>query len=311
MTSPAAPPEGCRPAFGTTFVVVAYLLVAPPLFLLTPLALLLAFGPPKSSREWLWLVLTAGLGGLKVLGDAAHPAVSVRLLTAVAITAGGVFVLLTYLQPRASTLFRAAIAMIAGVAAAAIWARSAGIVMSTIDAALAEDLKRGLDIGLRGAEPAQVAMMTEALPLMARSFPGIIVLLGMLGLALAWRWYHLIAAAPVGRPPRRLFDFRFNDHIIWGAIFTLALALFDVGGPLGRVITWATIVWGGIYAIRGLAIVLGATQAWPLPGKVLVLIASVLVLPMALGTLVLVGVADTWIDFRNRSIPTAGGGNAS
>ncbi|MHB1327341.1 MAG: DUF2232 domain-containing protein [Gemmatimonadales bacterium] len=309
MTSPAAPPEGCRPAFGTTFVVVAYLLVAPPLFLLMPLALLLAFGPPKSSREWLWFVLTAGLGGLKVLGDAAHPAVSVRLMTAVAITAGGVFVLLVYLKPRTSTLLRAAIAMTSGLAAAAIWARSAGIAMATIDAALAEDLKRGLEIGLRGAEPTQVAMMTEALPLMARAFPGVMFLLGMVGLALAWRWYHLIAAAPIGVTPRPLVEFRFNDHIIWGAIFTLALALFDVGGPVGRVITWATIIWGGVYALRGLAIVLRATQAWPVPGKLLVLIASILVLPMALGTLVMVGVADTWIDFRNRSIPTAGGGN--
>lgn len=311
MTSPAAPPEGCRPAFGMTFVVVAYLLVAPPLFLLVPLALLLAFTPPKSPREWLWLVLAGSLGGLKVLGDAAHPAVSVRLLTAVAITAGGVFVLLVYLLPRASTLLRAGVAIVTGLGAAAIWARSAGIAMATIDAALAEDLRRGLEIGLRGADPAQAAMMTEALPLMARSFPGIMALLGMLGLALAWRWYHLIAATPIGRPPRPLFEFRFNDHIIWGAIFTLALALFDVGGPIGRVVGWATIVWGGIYAVRGLAIVLRSTQTWPLPGKLLVLIASVLVLPMALATLVMVGVADTWIDFRNRSIPTAGGGNAS
>ena len=61
MTAPAAPTLGRRAGFGATAVLAAFLLLAPPLYLLGPFALLTLLSRPRSAREILFLAL-AGLG---------------------------------------------------------------------------------------------------------------------------------------------------------------------------------------------------------------------------------------------------------
>jgi len=90
-----------------------------------------------------------------------------------------------------------------------------------------------------------------AAPALAKLFPGLTALQGLLGVALAWAWYHRVASRPVGAPPRPLREFRFNDHLIWGAIFTLGAMLLPLEEPWNRVIVNLLVVWMGIYAMRG------------------------------------------------------------
>jgi hypothetical protein len=51
-----------------------------------------------------------------------------------------------------------------------------------------------------------------------------------------------------------------------------------------------------------------ATAAWSLGGKVLTLALAVLTFPVATGTLIALGLADTWLDFRGRMGPSEAGG---
>jgi hypothetical protein len=67
------------------------------------------------------------------------------------------------------------------------------------------------------------------------------------------------------------------------------------------------LVWVALYATRGLAVVV--TVAARTPGTVLVVIAlvTVILMPFVLGGLTIVGLADTWLDFRRRVTPATGG----
>ena len=68
------------------------------------------------------------------------------------------------------------------------------------------------------------------------------------------------------------------------------------------------LVLGVLYAARGLAVVL--TQAGGVAGPVAAVLGfiAVFLLPFVVGGLTLLGLADTWLDFRRRlSTPSTGG----
>jgi hypothetical protein len=54
MTAPAAPASGRRASLGAAAVLVGFLLLAPPLYLLGPFALLMLLGRPRTTRELFW-----------------------------------------------------------------------------------------------------------------------------------------------------------------------------------------------------------------------------------------------------------------
>ncbi len=309
MTDPGvASLPGRRPPLGIAVLVVAFLFLAPPLFLLIPLALLLVFSRPRTAREWLWIALaTAGAGRLMLdLDQATLPA---RVITASALMMGALFTLLS-LAWRAPTLERALIAVAGAAVGVTAWSAANGVSITDLDTVVIADLRRSLEAWLVGSPADQRTGALTTAPAVAQVFPGLLALQGLAGLVLAWRWYHRIAGQPLGPAPGPLSAFRFNDHLIWGAIFTLGLVLVPLGDLVGRVAGSALVVWVGIYAARGAAIVATTARNWPFPGKILVVVLSFLALPIALGTLVSLGVADTWLDFRNRTVPNAGGGNA-
>jgi len=59
MGSSAAPDPGRRVSFGAAAVLAGFLLLAPPLYLLGPFALLSLFALPRSPRELFWLVVAS------------------------------------------------------------------------------------------------------------------------------------------------------------------------------------------------------------------------------------------------------------
>src|SRR4029079_2122772 len=99
------------------------------------------------------------------------------------------------------------------------------------------------------------------------------------------------ATTPLGRPPASFREFRFNDHLVWGAIFTIGSLLLPLP-PLARIFAAnLLIVWIGLYTVRGLAIIAAIFAQAPPPLRIL---AMGLASPIC----AVLGLADTWLDFR-------------
>ena len=112
----------------------------------------------------------------------------------------------------------------------------------------------------------------------------------------------------MGQPPARFRDFRFNDQLVWGAIFTLGLVLAPLP-PAGKVVGLnLLIVWAGLYSTRGLAIVAAITAGTAPLLKLFAVVLALLLAPVALGSCVALGLADTWLNVRGRLQPSVPGG---
>jgi hypothetical protein len=135
-------------------------------------------------------------------------------------------------------------------------------------------------------------------------YPAFLALASVAGLRLAWTWYHRIAGHPVGSAPARFTAFRFNDQLIWGWVIGLALALLPltesgklIGGNL-------LLVWAVLYAVRGLAVFSAGSGRLPLPIVMTISVVAMFLLPFVTAGLTLLGLADTWLDFRRRLVAT-------
>lgn len=302
MDIPAAPRPGRRSALGLAGLVVAFLFLAPPLFLLAPLALLLLFARPGTIREWLWILL-AGAGSVKVLVDAGGEGLPARMLAAGGLIAAASFVLLAHAFPRIRLASRATAAVGAAVAGLVVWSWWSGIGWTAFEAEVAADMRRMLEQLFQESPQEQVDSAVATVPSITGIFPGLAAIQALLGLGLAWAWFHRIAEAPTGSAPGPLVAFRFSDHLIWGAIFTLGLALAPAGPTLSRIAANGAVVWAAWYGLRGLGVVVSFVGGWPLPGRVLLVLLTVLAFPVAASSLLALGIADTWLDFRNRTVP--------
>lgn len=291
------------------------LLLSAPGFVLGPLAGLLVLSRPASLREWLWLAIAAAGAGwaLQVPGT-----IATSLTHSAAVLVTGAFLALTLWRPQ--PIFRRAVLAVAGAGAALVlWC--AVYQVSWTDVQQAERTEWS---AWRQAMVAQVraqsapedaearARVEELASQMAESapplFPGLLALAALLGVVTAWGWYHRIARRPLGPPPGRLADFRFSDHAIWALILALALVL--VPGPpvlasIGRNLLLVMLV---LYVLRGLAVFRYTTERVPRRVVVALAVIAFLMLPFAAGGLTLLGLADTWIDFRRRLAPSSPGG---
>ena len=145
----------------------------------------------------------------------------------------------------------------------------------------------------------------DGLPQLGRSvLPSMLVLQTLIAMAIGWALFHRFSRTRLGNELGRLREFRFNDHWIWSVIVGLVLALLpalDALRPLGINLL---VFFGALYAMRGAAVL-----AWFLrPGRSLLgLIVGVALLlllrdgaAIALG---IVGLGDTWADWRRRIRP--------
>ncbi|MFN0178147.1 MAG: DUF2232 domain-containing protein [Gemmatimonadales bacterium] len=308
MTDTAAPLDaGRRPAFGTAFVMAAFLYVAPPLFLLTPLCLLLLFSRPHTGREWFWILTSAGAAAYSVLLAARSTAPDATLVSAFALFCSASFLLYTHVIKAADPVVRGLAALITAAGAIILWTSRTGLEIGTLDALVEANLRATIPILLKDAPAAQISAANAAVPVFVRIIPGLVMFQALAGLGLAWRWYHRIAAAPASPASGPFRAFRFPDPLIWGAIFTLGLSLVPMADGLSRVVHNALVIWVGLYLTRGLAVVWAATHRWSLPGRLLLFGFSFLALPVAFGTVVTLGLADVWVDFRRRAALNSGG----
>jgi hypothetical protein len=153
-----------------------------------------------------------------------------------------------------------------------------------------------------------------ALGTFARAFallyPSQVVLTGLVGLGVAWRWHHIIASTPIGEPPGPVSAFRFSDHFVWALLLGLGAMVAQAAGLLPAGASWPVnllAVMGGLYMGRGWAVALPGLKRLPPPLLLVIGFAVLfLLLPFALAALMGLGVADTWVDFRRRPAPAEG-----
>lgn len=268
-----------------------------------PLAALLALAPPRSRWSWSVVLPGAALGLLALAPMVPRPLDSV--LGAYVVFAAATFVV-TAVTPRTGVLARAGVAVIVG-----------GLVTGVLTVLLRGDVTwNALQLqalheasdALRFAgqfQPDAADLVGPLASAFGETFPALLVLQTLAGLALAWQWHIRLAAAPLGPPLTPFRQFRFGDAWVWGlvavggvwvapALAALKLAALNVG-----------IVLSALYCLRGIAIVVAVASGAGVPTGLLVIgavISSALALPLLLilpGVWTL-GVFDTWLEFRRR-----------
>jgi hypothetical protein len=284
----------------------AVVLLAPAMVLL-PLAMLLLLSRPSRFVQWIFtaVAVTVALWWLLLPGG-----LSDQTAKAWTVIASTLFAVYALGQERPATD-----SAIGGSLLAAMAVLSWYIALHISPSAVIAEAQHGLWQLYRllgDAAPAYRQTLTDAADA-AGGFtlilPGVMVLAGMSGLLVAWRWYHIITESPIGLPPAPFREFRFNDHLVWLLALGLAGTVAQMMGYLPHGEIWPAnilVVAGGLYFVRGVAVAAAAVGGWPAP---LLLVGGTAVLflaPFALTGLFGVGVADTWLDFRRRRAAASG-----
>jgi len=167
-----------------------------------------------------------------------------------------------------------------------------------------EKLGGGSDLG---ATMLDVAGQARA---MARLFPAGIALAALAGLALAWRGHFWLSARPLGPAPAPFSAFTFSDQVIWLLVAALALVLIPADPwlePVQQLGTNLLLVVTALYVVRGAAVLRATAGRVSTPFALVAFLIAVLMFVFVAGGLSLLGVADTWLDFRRRAAPANGG----
>jgi hypothetical protein len=129
-------------------------------------------------------------------------------------------------------------------------------------------------------------------------FPALLGLASLSALGLAW-WLHHTMARRSGDAIRPLKEFRFNDQLVW--LFILGVvALVATSGAMERVGVNTVVFMGGLYALRGTAVLLFLSGGVSVLAGLLFLVGFVLLAPFFVMAMVFIGLGDTWFDLRNR-----------
>ena len=112
-----------------------------------------------------------------------------------------------------------------------------------------------------------------------------------------------IARHPPAPAPVPLSGFRFNDHLVWGAVASFGAVLLPLGRVPTTIVLNLLVVWAGLYLARGVAVFAALVVRWPRGLRIALVIGGALLLPYAAGTALLMGLADTWFDFRRGLLP--------
>ena len=146
-------------------------------------------------------------------------------------------------------------------------------------------------------------------------FPSLLALESLAALALAWSIYHRLSRARIGAPLRPLREFRFNDQFVWGLIVGLTTVFLPTLQSFRGAGRNLLMFFSALYAVRGLAVL-----AWFLaPGALttaltvgfamllvpIIQVAAVFGFVVLLVTAFVLGLGDTWADWRRRARPTS------
>lgn len=299
-------------------LLAGYLVVAPWIFFLAPLAILLLVSRPRTAREWLWvaLALLAGNALLSAPVDLAD-----RTIRAAGMFFTGTYVTMALFGNR-SLLVRCVVATSAAAAFTAGWFVALQLRFSTLRDAVAThqwEAYRVVVKGLPATPPpasdeivggTQLAalgyQLARTVEQVSELFPAMIAMTAIAGGGLAWIWYHRLSTRPVGDPPGLFRRFRFSDQMVWWLVATLATTLLPLPQGVHLTAKNLLVVTLGLYAARGVAVLRTLMLNAPPFLVVLLCLIALPLLPLALTGCIVVGVADTWLDLRRRVPPPDG-----
>jgi Predicted membrane protein (DUF2232) len=304
--TPGAP--SIRRRWGPILLLIGYLIFAPPVLLFGPLAGLLVLARPATVREWFWL---AGTVALAVLWLNQHGDLASQFARAGAVLLTGTFVSLTLWRPSA-TFSRALAATALAAAALTLWMWHLDLGWGAVQSAVESDLwsyNQQLLVRLWGTGDSSATLglldqMSSMIRTVGKFYPALLFLAGLAGLRLAWSWYHRLARTPVGPPASAFAAFRFSDQLVWGWVVGLSLCLLPLPSIWSSVGSNLLLVWVVLYAARGLAVSSAGSRRVPVPVIATISVIAMFLLPFVLGGLTLLGLADTWLDFRRRLAAT-------
>ncbi len=313
MTAPPAR----APSGGLVRVVVgviAFSLVAPIGLVALPLATLTAASHPRAGRSLLigiaaavaaawWLVVPGELPGqtvraAAVIATAAFAVSTVmtqwsavhRGLLAAAVAAGGLgtgFLAFGWSWDRLHWWVAYRTAATLRLQLGLLWRGARENVLLSPSAAL-----------LRQMESAYGSIITG----MADLFPATVVLELLAGFVLAVAIHHRIARHPVGTPLGWFSQFRFSEHLGWATALPLAALLIVKISWIRLLGVNLLVVMATLYVIRGLAVAAFGLRLLR-PGLLLYAVLTValfFMLPVALGSALVLGVLDAGLDLRGR-----------
>lgn len=296
-------------ARASLLVLVTVLLspISPIWIVFVPFALLLlAFRP----SDWMSVALAALVLGLGFAGS--RPGgMEWYAPRAWSLIAGGAFVAVTAARGRSGLVGRSlgAIGLTVGIVAL-IGVLRPGVIQgfnwwmtseirhaAVVAGGILEQIQGGADPEVR--QQLQVAIQ-RWVGFQQDVYPAMLSLATVAAFGVAWFGFERVSGQSASPGPVR--EFRFSDHLIWLLIGGLCLLVLPLGGPAFRVGENATLFMGVLYLFRGVAILLwiGAGAATSVWSGVLLAMAAVLLYPVVLGTALVLGLSDTWIDLRAR-----------
>lgn len=301
---------------GWLLLVVVYLLVAPGILLLGPLAGLLLVARPVSRQAWVTVLLAATWCLLWVVqpGDLHE-----QFLRAYSVAVIGAWILLVAQAPERG-LRQALLAIAVACAVTFGWMFALGIHYGEVQSSAARALSNFWLAQARLAEQfwgesraelsAPLFELAGQSRMLAEMVPGGLVLATLAGLALAWRGHFGLAARPLLAAPKPVAGFTFSDHAVWLVVISLALLLIPGAAAVPgveQVSANVLLVMLVLYALRGAAVFRAGTGRVSPLGIALYTVLTVLMFVFVATGLTVLGLADTWLDFRRRMAPSTGG----
>ena len=151
----------------------------------------------------------------------------------------------------------------------------------------------------------EVDRQLAELPLLGeRLFLGLLALQSLASMALGWAVYHRVGRARLGPPLSRWRDLRFSDLLVWGVVVGLVIVVLPFSGPVRTLGINLLVFFGALYALRGMGVII-----WFLaPGRWMMVFLTIFTLLFwhVVGIVAAVlGLLDTWQDWRRRPRPTS------
>lgn len=152
-------------------------------------------------------------------------------------------------------------------------------------------------------------VMRRTVTWVAQLFPALLALQFTAACLVAVTLLRRALPGSVGRPPGRLRDFRFSEHLGWLAAIPLVALILVRVTAVKLVAGNVLLVMGSLYALRGIAVVAFVLTTFGAGALVYVAaaVAVAFMLPVVAGGAIVLGVLDTGLDFRRRWLKPAAG----
>lgn len=228
-----------------------------------------------------------------------------------AVMVGGAFAVTCVMKPswRLTTKTLAAVASTCAVFVAFMAIRTGA--WSAVDWAVSDQLRGAyatwLDamVVLRQGEPLSPALISaiyRTVEAQVSVFPALVAIESMVALAVTWWLYMRLVhgedrgLGPIGR-------FGFNDHLAWVMVAAMLMVVLRTGDAVTRVGANLAVFMSALYAARGFGVIAFVSGGMSLFGYVMFALGLLFAAPVVIALSVLLGVADSWLDLRDRAGP--------